>query len=53
MPKLDVREHLEGDEVDLSLQSLTTNTVPVKDLVSCKSGHVFAVCKSPRAFKIK
>lgn len=46
MPKLDVREHLEGDEVDLSLQSLTTNTVPVKDLAVLKKGKKLDLSKN-------
>jgi len=43
---VDVREYLEGDEVDLSLQSLTTNTVPVKDLAALKKGKKLDLSKN-------
>ena len=32
--KIVVKDYLEGDEFDLSLQGLTNSTLPVKEIVS-------------------
>ena len=35
--KIVVKDYLDGDEFDLSLQSLTSSTLPVKEIVSTET----------------
>ncbi|KAL5270194.1 hypothetical protein ACHWQZ_G001059 [Mnemiopsis leidyi] len=44
--KIVVKDYLEGDEFDLSLQSLTSSTLPVKEIAAIKKGKKLDLSKN-------
>ena len=44
--KINVKDYLENDQFDLSLQSLTPTTLPVKEIAAVKKGRKLDLSKN-------